>query len=86
MPEMAAIYIIHHSPERADQLVQDLQACTHAPVRAAMLQLTASDYADIAADPETGAVIISQDLDPLKPPRPISYASSSSPFLPYRAV
>ncbi len=64
MPQPAAVYIIHHDPERADQLAQQLRSCAEVSVRPAMLQLAASDYADMAADPETAAVIVAQDLDP----------------------
>ena len=58
------IYIIHHDPERADQLARQLRSCAQVPVRPAVLQLAAGDYADVAAYFETGAVIIAQDLDP----------------------
>lgn len=64
MPEVATIFIIHHSPDDAAGLAQQLATCTHMPVQVAGLQLAAADYADIAADADTGAVIIDQYLDP----------------------
>jgi hypothetical protein len=64
MSEIATIFIIHHDPEQAVELARQLESCTHMPVQIAALQLAAPDYADIAADSATGAVLIEQELDP----------------------
>jgi len=62
--EPTSIYIIHRSPEEAANLARTLESCMHVTVRVAATQLAASDYADLGAEPDTGAVIIEQRLDP----------------------
>jgi|GEM_PF-2237356 len=64
MAEVGAICIIHHSSEQATRLARQLESCTHLEVQIANMQLAAADYVDIAADSDTGAVIIDQYLDP----------------------
>jgi hypothetical protein len=64
MPEAATIYIIHPDTVQATAIAQQLERCTHLEVQIAPLQLAAADYADMAAAPDTGAVIVAQHLDP----------------------